>query len=52
MSFITLFLQDFILNKKNLRKFIENTYPGKKLIRFFISDVESDFICIEILILN
>jgi hypothetical protein len=52
MNFITIFLQDSILNKKNLRKTIEDLYSDKKLIRFFISYLESDSICVEILILQ
>jgi hypothetical protein len=52
MNFIVLALENSILNKKNLRKAIQNIYPNRILIRFFISHFDRDLIYIEVLTLE
>jgi len=50
MNFIVFFLEDSTLNKQNLRKIIENKCSDKKLIRFFVSCLIENHLCVEILV--
>ena len=52
MSFKLIVLEDFISNKKNLRKNIERFYSDKKLIRFYISSILNNYLYVEILLSN
>ena len=41
-----------IENKTTLRQVLENLYPNKRIIRFFVSSLQEGYLYVEVLILG
>ena len=52
MNLIIFLVEDCLLHKRELRKVLENLYPNKRIVRFFISSLQNGYLCVEVLILG